>query len=185
MRQGYLRPDVAFVTVSPPDKHGYVTCALAACETAPTIIAVINRHMPRTHGQTFIHYTALDYVVEHDEPLPQKHAGKTRDVDQKIGKIIAGLVPDGATLQMGIGGIPDAVLGSLTGHKDLGIHTEMFQEGLLPLVEQGVVTNLKKRFLPGRIVTTFLMGSQKIYDFVDDNPNVNFMDAAIANHPAV
>ncbi|KXS15075.1 4-hydroxybutyrate CoA-transferase [Gonapodya prolifera JEL478] len=191
MRQGYLRPDVAFVTVSPPDKHGYVslgtevTCALAACETAPIIVAVINKHMPRTHGQAFIHFDALDYVVYHDSPLPEKKGGKLRGVDNAIGKLIAGLVPDGATLQMGIGGIPDAVLASLTNHKDLGIHTEMFQEGLLPLVEKGVVTNLHKRFLPGRIVTTFLMGSQKIYDFVDDNPVVNFMDAAIANHPAV
>jgi len=182
IRQGYLAPDVAFLHLSPPDKHGYctlgleITSALAAAETAPILVAVINKHMPRTHGQSFIHYECLDYVVHHDSPLPQKPNAKLKETDRKIGEIIAGLVPDGATLQLGIGGVPDAVLASLTNHKDLGIHTEMFLSNAVKLMEKGIINNSKKRFLPGRTVTTFIMGDQAVYDFVDDNPSVNFLD---------
>lgn len=176
-----LKPDIAFLNVSPPYKHGYcslgteICCAYPASKVAKTIIAQINKQMPRTHGTSFIHYNDLDYVVEVDDPLPTTSLKQPSDVEERIGKVIASIVPDGATLQMGIGGVPDAVLTHLHSHKDLGIHTEMFAEGAISLLESGVVTNLNKRFLPGKTLTSFVMGSQRLYDYIDDNPSIVFM----------
>ncbi|KAI8818484.1 acetyl-CoA hydrolase/transferase family protein [Fimicolochytrium jonesii] len=189
MRTGRLRPDIALLNLSPPDKHGYcslgteIACALPAAETAPIIIAQINRHMPRTFGSAHIHVDSIDYVVDHDKPLPQSQVITCSDVEQRIGKHIAELVPDGACLQMGIGALPNAVLQQLKSHKDLGIHTEMFEEGVIDLTRTGVVTNLRKNFLPGKLVTSFVMGTQRVYDYVDDNPTVVFLDSAETNDP--
>ncbi|TPX33093.1 hypothetical protein SmJEL517_g03940 [Synchytrium microbalum] len=190
MRRNIVRPDWALLNLSAPDKHGYcsmgveVCAALPAAQTATKIIGQINKNMPRTHGQSFIHVNALDYIVENvDEPLPEAIVKPPTKVEQQIGKHIAGLVEDGACLQMGIGGIPNAVLGELGSHKDLGIHTEMFMDGIIPLVEKGVITNNKKHFYPGKIVTSFVMGTRKLYDFVDDNPSIAFMDASVTNNP--
>ncbi|KAJ3410144.1 hypothetical protein HDV05_004048 [Chytridiales sp. JEL 0842] len=191
MRAGYRTPDVALINVSRPNKHGYVSlglevaAALPAVETAKTVIAMVNKHMPFTSGYSFVHMDALDYVVEIDQPLPEMKISQPSEVEVRIGKIIAELVPDGATLQMGIGAIPDAVLSQLSNHKDLGIHTEMFAEGVIPLVEKGVVTNTNKKFLPGKILTSFIMGTKRLYDYVDDNPFVAFMDASVTNNPSI
>ncbi|KAI9197071.1 acetyl-CoA hydrolase/transferase family protein [Polychytrium aggregatum] len=191
MRRGLVTPDVAFLNVSPPDKHGMcslgveVATALPATQTAKILIAQINPSMPRTHGYSFVHYSNLDYVFHVDEPLPCHVSSEPSEVEAKIGKIIAGLVSDGATLQMGIGAIPDAVLASLSNHKDLGIHTEMFAERAIDLIQSGVVTNLHKTFMPSKTVTSFVMGSQRLYDFVDDNPGISFWDASVANNPRI
>eukprot|EP00842_Homolaphlyctis_polyrhiza_P003886 jgi/Hompol1/4499/HPOL_001787-RA len=188
LRSGYLTPDVALLNLSPPDKHGFcslgveVSVALPAAQSAKMLIAQINPQMPRTHGSSMIHYSALDYVIHADEPLPLIRPSAISPVETAIGKTIAGMVKDGATLQMGIGSIPDAVLAELKGHKNLGIHTEMFAEGLIDLVEAGVVTNLNKQFEAGKIVTSFVMGSKRLYDFVDDNPMVSFLDASVTNN---
>ncbi|KAJ3081778.1 hypothetical protein HK102_002134 [Quaeritorhiza haematococci] len=162
-----------------------LAAALPAAQTAKIIIAQINPNMPRTQGYSFIHWDELDYVVHVNDPLPMHKGGAIGEVEQKIGKIIAGLVSDGATLQMGIGGVPDAVLAQLGNHKDLGIHTEMFAEGAIDLIEKGVITNLRKTFLPGKTVTSFVMGTQRLYDFVHDNPAVSFMDASVTNNPSI
>ncbi|KAJ3300095.1 hypothetical protein HK104_004564 [Borealophlyctis nickersoniae] len=176
MRSGLLRPDVAFLNVSRPDRHGYcslgveVAAALPAAETAPKLISQIN---------------PFDYVVECNEPLPQQQVTQATDIEARIGKHIAALVPDGATLQMGIGAIPNAVLRELKDHKDLGIHTEMFEEGAIDLIENGAITNLKKTFLPGKLVTSFVMGTNRVYDFVNDNPTIAFLDSSVTNDPVI
>jgi acyl-CoA hydrolase len=191
MRSGIRRPDVALLNVSPPDKHGYcslgveVCTAYAAAETAKLVIAQINPKMPRTHGQSFVHMNSFDVIVDGDEELPALLVGKPGDVEQRIGHHLAALIPDGATLQMGIGGIPNAVLECLTNHKNLGIHTEMFSDGVLPLLESGVITNWEKVFNQGSTVTSFIMGSKKLYDFVDDNPSVVFKDVSTVNDPHI
>ncbi|KAJ3211941.1 hypothetical protein HDU82_004492 [Entophlyctis luteolus] len=191
MRGNHVRPDVALINVSPPDKHGYVSLgvevatALPAVETAKTVIAQINPNMPRTHGDSFVHVDALDYVCHVDEPLPEIKDAPIGPAERKIGQIIASLVEDGATLQMGIGAIPNAVLDGLKGHKDLGVHTEMFQEGLIPLIESGAVTNALKTFLPNKVLTSFVLGTRRLYEFIDDNPSVCFYDASIANNPSI
>ncbi|KAJ3178238.1 hypothetical protein HDU85_005235 [Gaertneriomyces sp. JEL0708] len=192
MRTGLLKPDVALLNLSPPDKHGYCSlgaetaAAYAAAETAETIIAQINPNMPRTHGQTSIHIDDIDYAINVDVPISMSHAPKEpTPVETAIGKHIAELVPDGATLQMGIGAIPNAVLKQLTHHKNLGVHTEMFAEGLIDLMEQGVVTNFEKKYLRGKLVTSFVLGGPRVYNFVDDNPTVYFLDAAITNNPTI
>jgi len=179
--------DVVLIHVSPPDKHGFcslgisVEASRAAVLQAKTVIAQINRHMPRTHGDGLIHIDDIDVFVEHDCPLPEAPPSKPTAIERKIGSYCAGLIEDGATLQMGIGAIPDAVLLSLTNHKDLGVHTEMFSDGLIDLVESGVVNGSQKKVHPGRIVSTFVMGSRKTYDFVDDNPQVAMLDVGYVN----
>lgn len=191
MRRGLVRPDVALVNVSLPDKHGYVSLgvevatALPAVETAPIIIAQINPNMPFTSGSSIVHYDSLDYVCHVDEKLPVKIPVSPNDVEKRIGNIIAGLIPDGATLQMGIGAIPDAVLANLKHHRNLGIHTEMFQDGVIDLLQDGVVTNLEKTFIPGKTLTTFVSGSQRLYDFVDGNHSIVFMDSSVVNNPRI
>ncbi|XP_037948020.1 4-hydroxybutyrate coenzyme A transferase-like [Teleopsis dalmanni] len=172
-----IKPDVSLVHVSPPDEHGYcslgtsVDCVRAGLMHSKVIIAQMNKQMPRTFGGALIHSSHFDAAVEVDTPLPQ-HGGKgPSDVETKIGKLIAeNLVKDGATLQMGIGSIPDAVLNALHNHKDLGIHSEMFANGVVDLVKKGCVTNSKKKMHQGRIVGSFLIGNQALYDFVNNNP---------------
>jgi acyl-CoA hydrolase len=192
MRKGLVTPDVALLNVSPPDKHGYVTLgvevatAYAAAETARILIAQINPLMPKTRGTTFLPLNAFNYVVQPcADPIQESVPGPMTPVEEKIGKLIASLVQDGATLQMGIGAIPNAVLSALTNHKNIGIHTEMFSDGLIKLIQSGVVNNSQKKYLPGRIITSFVVGSRKLYDFVDDNPAVVFQDASITNDPTI
>ncbi|KAJ3031016.1 hypothetical protein HDV00_008593 [Rhizophlyctis rosea] len=190
-KKGGLNPDVALLNVSPPDKHGYcslgteVAAAFPAAQMAKTIIAQVNPSMPRTFGSSAIHISSIDYIVNFDQPLPSKHVTTASDVEEQIGKNIAALVPDGACLQMGIGAIPNAVLRQLFNHKNLGIHTEMFEEGAIDLIESGAITNFNKQFLPGKLVTSFIMGTQRVYDFVDDNPTVEFYDSEITNDPRI
>lgn len=172
-----IQPDVALIQVSPPDDHGFcslgtsVDCVRAALIHSKIIVAQINPKMPRTFGDAIIHQSHFDFACHVDTQLPQ-HGGKgMSEVETKIGKLIAeNLVEDGATLQMGIGSIPDAVLAELHNHKDLGIHSEMFADGVVDLVKNGAVTNNKKVIHKGRIVGSFLIGTQKLYDFVDNNP---------------
>ena len=187
IREGYLKVNVAMVQVSPPDKHGYVSlgtsvdATLAAIQEADTVIAQINKNVPRTWGDAQINIRDIDIFVECDEPLYIHENPPITDVEKAIGKNVAALVEDGACLQMGIGGIPNAVLAELGNHKDLGIHTEMFSDGLLPLIESGVVNNKKKQIDIGKCIASFLMGSQVLYDFVDDNPMVAMMDVRHTN----
>lgn len=191
-RDGILPLDVAIVQVSPPDKHGYCTlgtsvdAAWTAVRTAKKVIAQVNPRMPRTHGDSHIHVSKFAAMVWEEAELPEVNYSKgIDDVAKKIGQHVAELIEDGATLQMGIGSIPDAVLSSLTNHKGLGIHTEMFSDGIIPLVEKGIITNEYKKIRPGKIVSTFTMGTRKLYDFVDDNPDISFMDVAYVNDTSI
>lgn len=190
-RKNILPIDVAFIQVSPPDHHGYcslgvsVDITLPAIQTAKMVIAQVNPHVPRTHGDGIIHISKIDYAVEVNEPIHGHNLSTPTDIELQIGKHVAELIEDGATLQMGIGGIPNVVLSNLMNHKRLGIHTEMFSDGILPLVETGVITGEDKEVKTGKIVTTFALGSQKLYDFVDDNPLVHFKEAAYTNDTAI
>lgn len=190
-RKRVLPLDVALVHVSPPDSHGFcslgvsVDIASSAVECARTVIAQVNPRMPRTHGDALVHIDDIDVMVDIDVPLPQVYPPKLSETDRAIGRHIAGLIEDGATLQMGIGSIPNAVLASLDGHKDLGVHTEMFSDGLIDLVEKGIVTGRKKLKHPGKIVAGFVMGTQRLYDFVHDNPQVLMLDISYVNDTAV
>ncbi|TYP94005.1 Acyl-CoA hydrolase [Fodinibius salinus] len=190
-RQGIMPIDMALVQVSPPDKHGYcslgvsVDATRAALQEAEKAIALVNPNMPRTHGDGIFHASRFNALVETDEPLHELTIPEPNDIEKKIGQHCAELVDDGATLQMGIGAIPNAVLDSLDGHKDLGIHTEMFSDGVIDLVEKGVITNKKKAKHPEKIVAGFVMGSRRLYDFVDDNPMLAMLDIAYVNDTAV
>ena len=188
IREGYLKVNVAMVLVSPPDKHGYVSlgtsvdATLAAIECADVVIAAVNPNVPRTWGDAMIHIDEIDLFVEDDLPLYAHDMAELTETDIAIGKNVAELVEDGACLQMGIGGIPNAVLAQLGNHKDLGVHTEMFADGILPLVEKGIVTGKHKSIDKGKMVASFLMGTKALYDFVDDNPRVAMMDVAHTNN---
>jgi 4-hydroxybutyrate CoA-transferase len=183
--------DVAMLQLSPPDKHGYCTlgtsadAAVAASRSARILIAEINDRMPRTHGNTLVHIDQLTAFVHTSRSLPIHPSAEATEAEAAIGSHIAALVPDGATLQMGIGAIPEAVLARLFDKRDLGIHTEMFSDRVIDLVDAGVVTNRRKKVHPGRITTTFVIGSQRLYDFVDDNPFVEFYAADHTNDTAV
>ena len=183
--------NVALISVSPPDAHGFcslgpsVDVSLAAEESADLVIAQVNRHMPRTHGDGLIHLNHIDLLVEHDEPLPEAKPRPLGETELAIGRHVAELVDDGACLQMGIGAIPNAVLSCLGNHRDLGIHSEMFSDGVLPLVESGVINGRNKRKHPGMITAAFVLGSKKLYDFIDDNPMVKMLDFAYVNNTAV
>ncbi len=191
LRRRVVPLDVALVSVSAPDKHGFVSLstsvdiALAAVQSATLVIAQVNRYLPRTHGDGVLHLRDIDFIVEEDIPLPVKAYPAPSAEEMEIGRHVAALVPDGATMQMGIGTMPNAVLSCLTGHKDLGVHTEMFSDGLLPLLESGVVNNSRKKVLPGRTVTSFAGGSQALYDFVDDNHALVFKDISWVNDPVI
>lgn len=190
-RSGAVPCDVAMIQVSPPDKHGYVSlgtsvdATLAAVECAAHVIAVINPNVPRAFGDAMIPMSKIDVFVEDNTPLIESAPGPISEIDAAIGRHCAELIEDGATLQMGIGAIPNAVLSQLTGHKNLGIHTEMFADGVLPLVEKGVINGEAKTTDKGKIVSTFLMGSKSVYDFIDDNPGVLMMDVGYTNDPYV
>lgn len=190
-RRNLLPLDVAVVQVSPPDKHGYcslgvsVDITLPAVQTAKKVIGQLNPKVPRSHGDGIIHINQLDALVEVDTPIHSYPLGGISETEAKIGTHVASLIEDGATLQMGIGSIPNAVLQNLSGHKRLGVHTEMFSDGLLPLIEKGVVTGEDKEIKTGKIVTCFAAGSQKLYDFIDDNPLVHFKEAGYTNDTTI
>jgi len=191
-RQQILPIDVALIQVSPPDLHGYcslgtsVDIAKAAVETARIVVAQVNPNMPRTHGDGFLHIDKIHHLVWSEDPLPEINysAGATAAIKQ-IGKNVASLVEDGATLQLGIGAIPDQVLHNLSGHKNLGVHTEMMSDGIIPLLQSGVIDNSKKSLNVGRTVTSFILGTRNLYDFVNDNPQVRVMDISYVNDTSV
>jgi len=190
-RKKLLPIDVALVQVSPPDRHGFcslgvsVDASLAAVQSAKHVIAQVNFRMPRTHGDGLVHVRDFDAMVMVDEALPEHHPAQLTETELAIGRYCAELVEDRATIQMGIGAIPDAVLAALDNHKELGVHTEMFSDGLITLVEKGVITNSCKRVHPGKIVSGFVMGSQRLYNFVDDNPQVVMLDIGYVNDTSV
>lgn len=184
--------DVAIVHVSPPDKHGYcslgtsVDIASAAINTAKKIIAQVNPNMPRTHGDGFVAFNKFDAVIWVDEALPEvNYSDSTTETNSRIGKFVAELVEDGATLQLGIGTIPDSVLKNLSNHKNLGIHTEMFSDGVIPLIKNGTINNSLKKKVNGYCVTSFLLGTRALYDFADDNPIIKALKVDYVNDPRI
>ena len=188
---GAVPLDVALVQLSPPDRHGFcslgtsVDAARAAVDTAKLVLAEINDRMPRTHGNTSVPLSRIDAFVHTNRPLPVAEAAPTTAVEQRIGELVAELVEDGATLQAGIGAIPDAVLARLGDRHDLGVHTEMFADGMIPLIEGGVITNRHKTVHPNRTVTSFVNGTQALYDFVDDNATIEFHGCDRTNDTAL
>jgi acyl-CoA hydrolase len=163
-----------------------VDIARAAVDTARIVIAQVNPRMPRTHGDGFVHVSKIHAMVWEESELPEiNYSTKVNAAVQQIGKNVAALIEDGATLQMGIGGIPDQVLQNLTGHKDLGIHTEMMSDGVIPLIQSGVINNSKKPLNVGRTITGFMAGTRKLYDFVHDNPSVRVMNIAYVNDTSI
>lgn len=191
LRKRVVPLDVALISVSEPDKHGFVSLgtsvdiSLAAVQSATTVIAQVNKHMPRTFGDGVLHLRDVDYLIYEDAPMPEACYPEPSVEEMAIGRHVAGLVPDGATLQMGIGSMPNAVLSCLADHKDLGVHTEMFSDGILPLLDSGVVNNRFKKVLPGRTVTSFAVGSQHLYDYVDDNLALIFKEISWVNDPVI
>ncbi|MDQ7095614.1 acetyl-CoA hydrolase/transferase C-terminal domain-containing protein [Desulfosporosinus sp. PR] len=185
-----LTVDVVLLQVTPPDEEGYCSLGISVDYTQPAaacaklVIAQVNRHMPRTGG-TKLHLDEIDVIVEKDEPLIELKPPKIGEIEKAIGENVAKLVPDGATLQLGIGAIPDAVLLFLKEKKDLGIHSEMFSDGVVALAEAGVITNSKKTINPGKFIATFLMGTRKLYDFVDNNPKVELHPVDYVNDPYI
>ncbi|MDQ6904454.1 MAG: 4-hydroxybutyrate CoA-transferase [Bacteroidota bacterium] len=191
-KRNILQLDVAIVQVSPPDVHGFcslgtsVDIARAAVDTAKHIIAQVNSKMPRTHGDGFVHISRFDSVVWHDAELPEiDYQSRANDTVIQIGRNVASLVEDGATLQLGIGAIPDQVLRNLSNHKGLGLHTEMLSDGVIPLIERGVIDNSRKVINVGRSVTGFMAGTKLLYDFVNDNPCIRVMDISYVNDTSV
>ena len=189
-KKGLLPIDVAMVTVSPPDQHGYCTLgtsvdvARSAVDTAKIIIAQVNPRMPRTHGDGMIHYSKIHKMVWHEEELlTVDYGAKVGEEELLIGKNVAELIDDKSTLQMGIGTIPDAVLKCLNNHKDLGIHTEMISDGIVELVANDVINNKFKGTHSNRTITSFAFGTRKLYDYIDDNPSFAFMDVEHVNYP--
>jgi len=187
-KEGFLPIDVALVQVSEPDAHGYcslgtsVDIAKAAVDTAKHVIAQVNPRMPRTHGHGFVHVSKFNAMVYQEAELPEVDYGlKITDAMVTIGQHIASLVEDGATLQLGIGGIPDQVLKNLTNHKNLGLHTEMLSDGVIPLIQSGVINNSQKKVSKGKSITSFMIGTRKLYDFVNDNPMIRVMEISHAN----
>jgi len=191
-KTGKLPIDVALIQVSPPDSHGYcslgtsVDIARAAVDSARIVIAQVNPLMPRTHGDGFMHVSKIDSFVWHESVLPEvDYAAACREATTQIGKNVASLIDDGATLQVGIGAIPDQVLKNLIHHKNLGLHTEMFSDGVIPLINSGVINNAFKKLNNGKSVTAFIVGTRNLYDFVDDNPIIQVKDIAYVNDTSV
>lgn len=190
-RSGRVPLDVALISVSPPDKHGYcslgtsVDATRAAVQAARTVVAQVNPNMPRTHGDGLIHVSRIDLAASVDDPVPEVQPPVIGEVERAIGRHVASLVEDGSTLQLGIGAVPAAVLAALGDHRALGVHTEMFSDGVIDLIERGVITGEMKRTHPGKVVATFVMGTRRLYDFVDDNPEVALLDVAYTNDTAV
>lgn len=188
---GAMPIDVALIEVSPPDSHGYcsfgvgVDTTLTAAKCARYVIAQVNNYMPRTYGDSFIHVSDVDAVVESSRPLCELKQPVVTGLHVAIARNVAGLIGDGAVLQTGIGGIPDAVLPFLTGRKDLGIHSELVSDGVIPLIEKGVITGARKNFKPRKIIVGFAIGTKQLFDFVDNNPLFEFHPTAYANDPAL
>ena len=191
LRHGEQQVDTALVQVSTPDQHGNcslgisVEATAAACDVAKRIIAHVNPNMPRTHGDSFINIRDIDYAFVAKTPLITIERKDISDTERRIGEIIASRIKDGDCLQMGIGAIPNAALSFMKDRRDLGVHTEMFSDGVLDLIEAGVITNSNKKVARGRTVTGFTMGSDRLYRFVDDNPEVTFLDIEFVNNPVV
>ncbi|MBV7269811.1 acetyl-CoA hydrolase/transferase family protein [Winogradskyella luteola] len=189
-KENIIDLDVVLIHVSIPDQHGYcslgvsVEATLAAIDNATTVIAQINKNMPRTHGAGIIHHTEIDYFVECDDEIPTMEMSVPSEVESKIGDYVASLIEDRSTLQMGIGSIPNAVLTRLTNHKDLGLHTEMFSDGVIDLILSDVINGNYKKINRGRALTTFLIGSKRLYDYVDDNPFVEMRASNYTNNTA-
>lgn len=187
----YRKPNIFVGTCTPPDKHGYVSLGLSVTyeqemiETADTVILEVNPNLPRTLGDTAVHVSMVDYFVENAIPVPELPHQEPSEKDKIIGEYIAELVEDGSTIQLGIGGIPNAVAQGLMSKKDLGIHTEMFTDGMVDLYKAGVITNRCKTLHPGKMVATFALGSKKLYDFIDDNPAVHLLRGTYTNDPYV
>jgi acyl-CoA hydrolase len=187
IRKGIVNIDVALMNVSPPDKFGYVSLgssvdvAVAAVQCAKHVVAQTNTKVPRVFVDGSMHMRHFDTFVEHDSDIIEVPVPQPTQTEDKIADYVASLVDDGATMQMGIGGIPNAVLTKLVNHKNLGVHTEMFSDGVIPLVESGVINNSAKRVVPGQIVSSFIMGSQKVYDFLHDNSQIAMMDCSFVN----
>jgi 4-hydroxybutyrate CoA-transferase len=189
--ESILPVDVAMVTVSPPDGNGYCSLGVSvdytkkAVETAGVVIAEVNGSMPRTHGESFVHVTDIDHFVEVEVPIHELKAVELSEVEKNIGRHVAELIENGSCLQLGIGGIPDAVLTYLTAFRDLGVHSEMISDGVKKLVERGVITGRKKNIHKGKIVVNFLMGSREFYDWIDDNPVIEMRAVDYTNNPYV
>jgi len=188
---GAMPLDVAFIQVSPPDEHGYVSlgvgidCTLTAARCARYVIAEVNQQMPRTLGDTFLHISKISAIVETSHPLPELQSHPFSPLQRRIAENVASLVPNGATLQIGIGGIPDAVLACLRDRKDLGIHSEMCTDGMIPLIEAGVITGERKTIHRGKVVAGFVLGTKKLFQFVHENPIFEFHPTAYTNDPFV
>lgn len=190
-RTGTIPIDVALIQVTPPDEHGFCSLGVSvdivkpAAENARMVVAEVNACVPRTLGDSFLHVDEIDFLVPHDEPLLEYAVDKPDDLAMKIGTHIAELIEDGSTLQVGIGGIPNAVLRSLTEKKELGIHTEMFSDGVIDLFEKGVITNRRKTLHRGKIIASFCMGTKRLYDFIDNNPVIEFHPSDYTNDPFI
>jgi acyl-CoA hydrolase len=188
---GAMPIDIALIQTAPPDNHGWLSLgpgieiSLTAARTARRLIVQVNRNMPRTFGDAAVHVSQAHAIVEADEPLPEFDQGEVTDIHRAIAGHVAELVPDGATIQVGVGGIPEAVLQRLRDHKDLGVHTEMFSDGLIPLIECGAVTNKAKTLLPNKAVVSFVLGSKPAYDYLHDNPLFEFRPNSFVNDPYV
>jgi len=189
IRSGACRVDAAIVQCSPPDDHGFMSLGLevmtnkAAVEMAKTVIVLVNDKMPRVLGDSFLHVSRVTHFVEQSFSMLELVGKPPSDVEKKIGALIAEMIPDGATLQLGIGGIPDAVLSLLEGKRDLGIHTEMISDGLMRAMEQGIITGTRKTLHPGKVVSTFILGTRNLYDFVNDNPLFELHPVEHTNDP--
>jgi len=188
---GAMPLDVALLSATPPDEHGFmslgtgVDCTLTAARQARRVIAEVNRCVPRTHGDAFLHISDVSAVVENDHPLLEVPSATPTEIHHRIAAYVASLIPDGATLQTGIGGIPDAVLACLDHHKDLGIHTEMFTDGIIPLIEAGVINGRRKTLHRGKLVAGFVIATRRTFDFIDDNPLFEFHPIRYTNDPFV
>lgn len=188
---GSLTIDHALIQCTPPDRHGYmslgpgVDISLTAARQARRLVVQVNPAMPRTCGNSMLHVSEASAIVEAEQPLPEFLQGEVTTTHHAIGRHVAALVPDRATLQVGVGGIPEAVLAQLRGHKDLGVHTEMFSDGLIPLIESGVVTNAHKTLHPHKVVASFVLGTRALYDYIDDNPVFEFLPTSYTNDPYV
>jgi acetyl-CoA hydrolase len=190
-RSGGLPLDATLIQISPPDEHGFCSLGIEAgliktpAQVAKTVIAEINEQMPRLLGDSFIHISKIDHAVSVDYPLAELPMGETDELCMQIGANVAELIEDGSTLQMGIGAIPDGVLHFLEKKRDLGIHTELFSDGVVDLIQMGVITNEKKTLHPGKVVAGFILGTKRLYDFVDDNPIVELHPTEYVNDPFV
>ena len=191
LESGELPLDVAFVQTSPPDAHGFVSlgvgvdCTLTACRLARRIVAEVNDRMPRTMGDTFLHVSKIDAMVETSRPIHEMRPEPPTAIQERVAANVASLIPDGATLQMGIGGIPNAVLACLRHHRDLGIHSEMCADGVISLIESGVVNGSRKSLHRGKVVAGFVLGSSELFDFIHENPVFEFHPTRYVNDPYV